>query len=263
MATVWKGSISFGLVHIGVALSKAIGDPDEIELHQYDRASGSRIRQKRVSEATGKEVPYADIVRGWDPGDGKVVLINEDDLERFTSDRNIELLSKVPWGSLDPILLDGAYNVVPTEGSEKAFALLFSTMVARGDGLVGKITMRSRPKLVAFQAHQNADGLAVRMHTLRYAETIRPSERVAPADLADAEIDLAAKLLDALDVGFDANAHADPYTTTLSAYLARAAKGLPVEAPEDGAEGAGEGVSDLMAALEASVEAAKAARAES
>lgn len=262
--TTWKGSITFGLVNIGIGLTKALDDDTPgVELHQYDSSNNSRIRQKRVSEADGSEVPYERVRRGFQTSDNKIVLIDDAELEQLSSNKTVELVASIPRRDLDPILYDEAYYVTPTPTSEKAFSLLFwaLTQAERPSVLIGKITLRTRPRMVAFMAHQMGTRLVVRMHTLRWAESVRPSIDAPVVEFRDEELELASKLVASLDGRINFADFTDPHAENMRSYIASKLAGDETLDPQPIAEV--EAPTDLMAALEASVAQAKADRASS
>src|SRR5438094_9519929 len=123
---IWSGTISFGLVNVPVKLYSAVHAKD-LQFHQFD-PKGNRIHYKRVSEKTGREVPYEDIVKGYEVKKGQYVMIDPDELEEFQprATRTIDIEDFVSLEDIDPIYYEHTYYLAPDdgEGAKKAYALL-------------------------------------------------------------------------------------------------------------------------------------------
>ena len=137
---IWSGAISFGLVNIPVKLFSAVSRKT-VRFHQLDGESGSRIQQKRVSEGTGEEVPYENLVKGYEIGPDRYVIITPEELDSISPEktRTIDIEDFVDLDQIDPIFYDHPYYLVPDTGAEKAYRLL-----VRRDGGVGQ--GRDRPR---------------------------------------------------------------------------------------------------------------------
>src|SRR5687767_1131332 len=122
---IWTGTIAFGLVSVPVKLYSAIEQKD-VGFHQVDKKSKARIRYKRVSEKTGREVPYDQIVKGYELDNGKYVVIDPDELAELNpkATRAIDIEDFVALEEIDPIYYENTYYLAPAQGGEKAYALL-------------------------------------------------------------------------------------------------------------------------------------------
>lgn len=259
---IWNGSISFGLVAIPVKLYSATVDR-AVRFHQIDSRTGSRVRQKRVSEADGAEVPYQEIVKGYELSSGRYVTISDDELAALDpkASRTIDLIEFVDLASIDPIYYESAYYLAPDPATPKPYALLLNAMSEASKVGIARFVMRGKERLCAIRADQDKLVLS----TMRYADEIRASdeidqlEAVAEVELTDKEVAMAGQLIASLDAAFDPEQFQDEYREKVQDLIARKREGddSVIEAP--GAD-QDDTVIDLMAALEASVAKAKSSR---
>ncbi|WP_037605037.1 non-homologous end joining protein Ku [Streptacidiphilus rugosus] len=260
--SVWTGSITFGLVAVPVKLYPATDAHSGPVLHQVHREDGSRIRMKRYCEAENREVEYGEIAKGWESGDGRVVVLTDEDLATLPvpSKKIIDVVAFLPADRIDPLRWDSPYYVgLGDKAPAKPYALLREALRESGQVAVTKITMRSRESLAVLRVQ---DDLLV-LQTMRWPDEIRSSEGLAPdeaPELRPQELAMARSLMETLTEGFDLDEERDNYAVALEALIQAKAEGAapaPVPVAEGGAE-----VIDLMAALKSSVAAAKAQRGE-
>lgn len=259
---IWNGAISFGLVSIPVKLYSATVDR-AVRFHQIDSRSGSRVRQKRVSEADGAEVPYEEIVKGYELSSGKYITITDDELAALDpkASRTIDLIEFVALESIDPIYYDSAYYLAPDPATAKPYKLLLSAMADAGKVGVATFVMRGKERLCALRA----DDDKLVLSTMRYADEIREVDEieqldaVAEVELSDKEVAMAGQLIASLDADFDPTRFHDSYREKVQELVSRKQDGD--ESVFEAAEPVDDNkVIDLMAALEASVADAKTAR---
>jgi hypothetical protein len=152
---IWSGAISFGLVAVPVKLHPATEQKD-IRFHQFKEGTKQRIRNKRVSEATGREVDYEDIVKGYEVDKGKFVIVTPEELEAVAPEktRTIEIEDFVPLEEIDPIYFEKTYYLAPEDeaGAKKAYALLLESMKKEGQVAIGRFVMRTKEYLAAIRA---------------------------------------------------------------------------------------------------------------
>src|SRR5215217_7012728 len=119
---IWSGAISFGLVNIPVKLYSAVSRKT-VRFHQLDRADNQRIQQKRVNPRTGEEVPYENLVKGYEIGPDRYVIVTPEELDSLAPEktRAIDIEDFVDLDQIDPIYYDHPYYLVPDKGSEKAY----------------------------------------------------------------------------------------------------------------------------------------------
>ncbi len=259
--SIWSGSISFGLVNIPVKLYSATSSKT-VRFHQLDSETGSRVRQQRVNESTGEEVPYERIVKGYELASGRHVLVSDEELASLDpkASRTIDLLEFVPEESINPLYYDSSYYLGPDPATVKPYALLLKAISEAGKVGIARFVMRGKEYLCALRPD---DGVLV-LNTMRYADEVRDHEEVPDLDTVDeidvsaAEVKMAKQLIESLDAEFDADRYHDEYREKVLELIAAKERGEDVveapEAPEP------DKVVDLMAALQASVAAAKEAR---
>jgi DNA end-binding protein Ku len=260
MRSIWKGSISFGLVSIGVKLYTATEERD-VSFHQVRRTDGSRIRYKRVAEADGEEVAYADIAKGFQlPGGETVVLTDEDfaDLPLPTA-RVVDVLQFVPLAQVDPIYFAKSYYLEPEKNAVKPYVLLRDALDSSGQAGLVKVAIRNREQLATLRVR---DGVIV-METMIWPDEVR--EPVfgfldSDVDLRPQERQMAESLVASMSGDFDPSEYTDDYREALQQVIDAKVEGREIVETEDRQPNAGN-VVDLMSALKASVEAAKKGRA--
>ena len=262
---VWTGTISFGLVNVPVKAHTAVRDHD-VHFHQLEKKSGSRIRNRKVSEKSGKEVDADDIEMGFEIARGSYVTFDKDELKELkpASTRAIEVTDFVALDAIDPIFYERTYWLVPADDSaKKPYGLLLAAMEDRERVAIGTVVMRNKEYLTAIRP---LDG-ALAMSTMRFADEVVPRADIdgMPARRAkpDAKtLKMATQLLDALESEWEPKRYHDTYTEELKARIEAQDAGEEIveEAPKEESSAK---VVDLMAALEASVESAKSARSKS
>jgi DNA end-binding protein Ku len=258
---IWSGSISFGLVNVPVKLYSAVHSQG-LSFHQFEEGTNARVRNKRVSEKTGKEVAYDDIVKGYEVKKGQYVMVEPDELAEFNprTTRTIEIEDFVALADIDPIYYDNTYFLAPedSEGARKAYALLLKAMEEQGKVAIGRLVMRNKQYLAAIRPLDRA--LAV--STMRFHDEVMspsdidaiPTGRSAPK-AQPSEVKMAGQIIDSMSREWDPKRYEDTYRVQVLDFLKKKAKGEEIvveEEPEEQAK-----VVDLMAALEASLEAAK------
>jgi DNA end-binding protein Ku len=262
---IWSGSISFGLVNVPVKLYSAIHSQG-LSFHQFEEGTNARVRNKRVSEKTGKEVDYDDIVKGYEVEKGHYVMVEPEELAEFAprATRTIDIEDFVALDEIDPIYFDATYYLAPenSDGARKAYALLLKAMEEQGKVAIGRLVMRNKQYLAAIRPLDKVLGVS----TMRFHdEVVSPSDiegiptgRSAPR-AAPGEVKMAAQIIDSMSREWDPKRYEDTYRVQVLDFLKKKAAGKEIvveEEPEEQAE-----VVDLMAALEASLEAAKKAPA--
>jgi DNA end-binding protein Ku len=258
---IWSGSVSFGLVNVPVKLYSAVHHQN-LAFHQFQEGTNARIRNKRVSEKTGKEVAYDDIVKGYEVKKGQYVMIDPAELAEFAprATRTIDIEDFVSLDEIDPIYYDATYYLAPedSEGARKAYGLLLKAMEEQGKVAIGRLVMRSKQYLAAIRP---LDGALAVSTMLFHDEVVAPSDvdaiptgRSAPK-AAPAEVKMAGQIIDSMSRDWDPKRYEDTYRVQVLDYLKKKAAGEEIvveEEPEEQAK-----VVDLMAALEASLDAAK------
>jgi DNA end-binding protein Ku len=258
--TVWKGTISFGLVSIPVRLSAATEERN-ISFRQVRASDGARVRYRRVAESDGTEVAYADIAKGYELPDGEVVVLTDEDLADLpvTSSKVVDVHSFVPLDQVDPTALSRAYYAEPT-ADPKPYVLLRDALEESGRVAVVKVSLRNRERLAVLRPR---DGVLVLQTMLWPDEVRRPEFRFLDegVDVRPQEMAMAGSYIETLAGDFDPEAYVDEYRRALEEVVQAKIEGKEVtpapEAPEGGT------VVDLMEALRRSVAEARRQRGES
>jgi DNA end-binding protein Ku len=258
--SIWSGAISFGLVNVPIKLYSAVSKKT-VRFHQLHGTTGTRIQQRRVDPSTGEEVPYEEIVKGYEIGKERYVVIAPDELESLDPERTrtIEIEDFVEEAEIDPIYYDHPYYLAPGTGAEKAYRLLLEAMKEAGRVAIARVVIRNKEQLVAIRP----SGEVLTMSTMNFADEVVSPEVIEEIGAQDGEkatatkreLDMAQQLIDSLTADFDPSKYHDTYRERVLELIERKAAGEEIavapEAPEPAA------VPDLMAALEASLQEAK------
>ena len=256
---IWTGSISFGLLNVPVKLYSAVSSK-RVSFRELRASDSSRIRHKRVAEADDEEVPYEQIVKGYEVAPDQFITITKEELEELDpkKTRAIEIQDFVDLEAIDPIYFDHPYYLGPDKGAERAYALLARAMADRGRVAIARFVLRNREHLAAIRS--TGEGLA--LATMRFAdEVVSPDELdgVIPEDVEEPqerEIEMAGALIDQLSSEFEPGRYRDEYREELLAMIERKAAGEEVvEAVSE--EPKPTKAPDLMAALEESLAAVR------
>src|ERR671936_1107457 len=257
---IWSGSISFGLLNVPVRLYSAVSRKS-VSFRELRASDSARIRHKRVAEADGEEVPYEEIVKGYEIAPDQYVVMTREELEDLDpkKTRAIEIQDFVDLDEIDPIYFDHPYYLGPDKGAEKPYALLVKAMSDERKVAVARFVLRNREYLAAIRPM----GKVLTMATMRFAdEVVSPEELgedIIPEDgrkLDQREIEMARQLIDSLSSDFKAEKYRDEYREELLDLIERKARGEEiVEAVSE--EPKPTKAPDLMAALEESLAAIK------
>ena len=260
MRSIWKGSVSFGLVNIPVKLYSATSDHD-VRFHQVHRADGGRIRYKRTCEACGNEVTYADIAKGYESEDGRLVMLTTDDLDALpvASGHEIDVMEFVPAEQVDAMLMDKSYFLEPEGKAAKPYALLREALAGTDRMAVVKVALRQRETLAVLRVRERV----IVLQTLLWPDEIRAADfGVLDEDieLRSQEVTMAESLVESLASDFEPEQYEDDYKIAMGRLIDAKLDGEDAHellAPEtdEGAEEAD--VVDLVAALRKSVDAAQ------
>jgi DNA end-binding protein Ku len=255
---IWKGSISFGLVNIPVGLYSA-ETRDEISFKLLDKKTMSPIHYKRVSEESGKEVPWEETVRGYDFESGQYVVMSDEDLKRAAPEatQTIDIVDFVDLEDISPLYFDKPYYLAPDKKGAKAYALLREILRRTKKVGIAKVVIRTRQYLAAVVAR----GDVLTLELMRYAHELRdPSELDVPRGkegVSEREIDMAERLVEGMVSAWDPEKYKDTYRQELMKTIKKRAEAGQLESspePEPRPKEARSNVVDLMALLKQSVE---------
>lgn len=256
--SVWKGSITFGLITIPVGLYTAVEDRD-ISFHLLSAEDGSRIRNKRVSSETGEEVGWDDIVRGYEYEEGRYITFTHEELEQIPSDslHTVDVVQFVPEDQLDPIGFERSYYVAPEESGIKAYALFVKALEESDKVGIAKVTLREKEHLCELWPR---DGVLV-LETMNWPDEIRVpefEELEKTTEVSAQELEMAGQLIEQLTDDYDPTRLHDTYREKLQDAIETKIEGDEVHFAPETEEPAK--VTDLMDTLRASVEATKERR---
>ena len=259
---LWKGAISFGLVNVPVELFSAQKRSSEIDLTMLDRRDMAPVGYRRVNKASGKEVPWEDVVKGYEYQDGRYVVLSEEDFRRANPElaKTVDIVAFVDRAEIAPHYFETPYYLGPGKRGEKAYALLREALEKAGKVGIAMVVIRTKQYLAALVPQEGA----LMLITLRYhAELKTPADLDIPDKLDGAkvtgkELDMALRLVDDMSDDWQPAKYHDTYHEDLLRRIEEKVKAGQTEEitePEKGAkaEKGGE-VIDLMALLKKSVE---------
>ncbi|WP_375476803.1 Ku protein [uncultured Jatrophihabitans sp.] len=259
MRSIWKGSVSFGLVSIGVKLYAAT-EEKSISFNQVRRSDGARIRYKRVAESDGEEVAYADIAKGYQLPSGETVVLDDDDFADLPlpSVRVVDVLQFVPLEQIDPIYFNKSYFLEPEKNAVKPYVLLREALEDSGTAGLVKVAIRNREQLATLRVRE---GVIV-LDTMIWPDEVRTPDfgfLDDDVELRPQEAQMARSLVESMTGDFDPDEYSDGYRAALEQVIEAKAEGREVVEPGE-VQPTAANVVDLMSALRASVDAAKKGR---
>jgi DNA end-binding protein Ku len=252
--TLWRGSLSFGLVNVPVALVPAVRDLD-VHFHQLHAETHARLEVRRVCTEEDKEIPYEEIGSAYDL-DGKQVVLTDDELAAAQPEktRTIDISEFVDSSDVDPVFFNNSYFLVPNEegeGPARAYRLLVEAMKGSDRAALGQFVLRTREHLVAIRVRDDL----LQLTTMIFADEVRPIEDVPLPEKEHApskkELDNAVALIKELSAEFEPDRYEDRHRKRLEKLIAQKRKGETVQAPAE--PETPKAVPDLLAALEQSL----------
>ena len=258
---LWKGAISFGLVHIPVELISASLD-HELDLSMLDRRDFAPIGYKRYNKQTGKEVGWDDIIKGYEYKTDEYVVLSDEDLRQANvkATQTIAILTFVDAAEVPLTFYEHPYYVLPAKGGEKVYALLRETLRRADKVGIATVVMRTKQHLCALVCV----GDAIVLNTLRYADEIRttddldlPASTMKGAGISDKELKMALSLVEGMSEAWEPEQYHDSYREDVLALVkkkikAKQTRTITAPAPEP-AEEHGSNVIDLVALLQQSL----------
>jgi DNA end-binding protein Ku len=256
--SIWSGAISFGLVNVPIKLYSAVSRKT-VRFNQLNEKTGNRIQQKRVDPDSGEEVPYEQIVKGFELTKDRYVIVTPDELDALDPERTrtIQIEDFVDQSEIDPIYYDHPYYLVPDKGAGKAYGLLLNAMEASDKVAIARVVLRSKEQLVAIRPA----GDLLMMETMIFHDEVVPHDEIddlpeaSDLKVSDREVQMAQQLIDSLSGDFDPSKYRDEYRDKVLELIERKAQGEEIAVQPEAPQPAK--VPDLMAALEASLAAVK------
>ena len=215
MRTLWKGAISFGLVTIPVSLYPATRRED-LKFKMLRKSDLSPINYKRVAEADGKEVPWEDIVKGYEHEKGKYVVIKDEDFARVDVEatQTVDIINFVSIQDVDPLLFYKPYYLEVGKGGDKAYVLLREALTKSGKIAIAKVVIRARQHLAAVKPQK--DGLILElMHFPSELVDIEEFKEPREKSLGKAEMRMAEQLIDSMSSAWKPEEYTDEYHEAL------------------------------------------------
>lgn len=257
---MWTGAISFGMVTVPVKLYSAL-NRKSVRFHQLNASTGVRIAQKRVDPSSGEEVPYEEIVKGFELSPERYVRIEPGELDALApkKTRTIEIEEFVELAQIDPVFYDHPYYLAPGPGGAKPYRLLLEAMQQAGKVAIARVVIRSKESLVAIRPMGDALGMA----TMIFADEILPADDIdeiaetREVKTTKRELEIAVQLVDSLAAEFEPEKYHDTYRQEVLALIDSKAKGEAI-AVQPTPEEVQAPAPDLMSALKASLEAVRA-----
>jgi DNA end-binding protein Ku len=258
--SIWRGAISFGLVNVPVKLYSAVSKKT-VRFNQLHERDNSRIQLKRFCAEEDQEVPYEEIVKGYEISPGQYVVITTEELENLDpkKTRTIDIEDFVDLDEIDPLFYEHPYYLAPDTGAGKPYKLLLEALRETNKVAIARVVISSKEYLTAIRPA----GDVLTMETMLFAD-----ELIDPGDIdelpdedvraTEREVDMARQLIESLATEFEPAKYRDEYRERVLELIERKAEGQEVAIPAE--PEAPTAVPDLMAALEASLAAAKGGR---
>jgi DNA end-binding protein Ku len=261
MHTMWKGSISFGLVNIPVKLHTATEDKD-IKLRTLHNKCHAPIKYEKICSVCEEEVKPEDIVKAYEYAKGKFVVLDNEELEKLrkeNEEKAVEIIDFVKMDQIDPIYFERCYYMSPHEGGSKAYSLLRKALQESEKVGLAKIIIRSKEQLAVIRVYENT----LVMETIHYPDEVRRAEDVPNVPSEDKvtkrELDTAILLIDQLTTEFEPEKYTDEYRTALLELIESKRTGKEIVSPAT--KEVASNVTDLMSALQASIDRTKPKKA--
>jgi DNA end-binding protein Ku len=253
--SIWNGTIAFGLMTVPVKLHTAT-ESKTVHFREVHLDDGARIEHRRFCSKEDKEVPYKEVVKGFEVAEDEYVVLDKEEIAAAAGDgaRRIDVEHFVDAAEIDPVFFEKTYHLGAGKDGAQPYRLLHDALAQTGRAGIGRFTFHDREYLTAIRAR---DGVLV-LHTLRFADELVPGDEIDVAKPGrgpgEREVKMAAQLIDSLHTRFKPEDYEDEYREAVLGVIERKRKGEAIE-PEAEPD-AGDG-GDLMAALRASLDGAR------
>jgi len=256
--SIWNGTVAFGLMTVPIKLFTAT-ESKTVHFHEVHLKDGSRIQHRRFCSHEDREVPYEEVVKGYETAPDEFVVLDKEEIAAAGGDgsHRIDVEHFVDAADIDPVFYDRTYYVGAGKDGEEAYRLLHDALERTGRAGIGRFTFHDREYLTALRAR---DGILV-LHTLHFADELVAGDEIEVAAPSrgpgDREVAMASQLVDSLHERFRPERYADEYRAAVLEIVERKARGEDIEVPADEPD---EEPDDLMAALKASLDGARKGR---
>ncbi|MCR2820149.1 non-homologous end joining protein Ku [Lederbergia panacisoli] len=259
MHTMWKGSISFGLVNIPIKLHAAIEDKD-VKFRSLHQKCHTPIKYEKVCPACEQELDMKEIVKGYEVSKGKYVIVEEGELQELSNasgEKAVEMIDFIKLNEIDPIYFNRSYYMSPDGGGVKAYGLLRKALTLSEKAGIAKIMIRSKEQLAVIRVYNDT----LVMETIHYPDEVRKASDVPNVPVEDQvskkEIDTAIMLIDQLTTTFQPDQYEDEYRNKVLQLIEAKRNGKDLVTAKEKEPAAQ--MTDLMAALQASIDRTKPA----
>ncbi|HWJ90465.1 MAG TPA: Ku protein [Flavisolibacter sp.] len=253
MRSIWSGAISFGLVNIPVKLNSAVESGEGLDFDMLSKKDMAPIRYARIDTKTGKEVPWKDIVKGFQYAKGKYVVVTDEDFAKASPEKSktIDIIQFVKEEEIDPIFYEKPYYLIPDKGADKSYHLLIKALEETKTIGLAEFMLRNRMHICALKSYNGV----LLLNQMRYQEEIRevPEIEKKGQRISPKEIQLATKLIHQLTEEFNPAAFKDTYVNELKKVIKAKAAGKEIHIAEP--KRATATVKDLMEVLKQSLDA--------
>jgi DNA end-binding protein Ku len=252
--SIWNGTISFGLAHVPIKLYSAT-ESKTVSFHEVHITDGARLEHKRICSREGKEVPYKEVVKGYEVAPDEFVVLSKEEVAAAAGGRGkvIEIEEFVPDEDIDPVFYEKTYYVGARDEDE-AYRVFHEALRQTGRVGIGRFTFHNREYLAAVRPLD--DVLA--LHTMRFHDELVEADELEVATPGKGpskrEVEMAGQLVDSLHRQFDPTDYEDTYRDSVLELINSKAQGVDIELAEPEPEADS---SDLLAALQASLKGSK------
>ncbi|MCQ2041119.1 Ku protein [Stutzerimonas kunmingensis] len=259
--TIWKGAVSFGLVHIPVALVPAT-TRQGIDFDWLDKRSMDRVGYKRINKTTGEDIDSENIVKGVEYEKGHYVVISDDEIKGAhpKATQTVDIVAFVDAKDISFLYINTPYYLTPDRRGEKVYALLRETLIQTGKVGIANVVLRNKQHLAVVMPL----GKALVMNTLRWADEVRGVEylelkdEALDPDLAERELDMAKRLVDDMTEKWKPEQYKDTFQDQIMELVEKKAREGKLEAvggPEEAVDRRSADVIDLTELLKRSLAA--------
>jgi DNA end-binding protein Ku len=252
MRSIWKGAISFGLVNIPVKLFSA-SRARELKFKLLHKKDHSEIRYAKVCKSEEKEIPWEEVVKGYEYRPGEYVEMTDEDFEKadIKKSKTIEILDFVKEDEIDTIYYDNTYYLEPEKGAGNAYNLLREALIKSKKVAVGKFVFKTHEHLGVVKPY----GKILILQQLRYEEEIVSIDDInvpKEKDISKKEVEMALKLIDQMTKGFKIENYKDTYNEEIKEIIEKKAKGMKLTSGKKGTTKSTK-VHDIMSLLKESL----------
>lgn len=252
MRAIWTGAISFGLVNIPVRLFSASEPKASLDFDMLHKDDLAPIRYARICRADGKEIPYQDIVKGYEYQKGDYVVLSEEDFKQadIKKTSTIEVMEFSQEDEIDAVYFEKPYFLSPQKGAERPYLLLLEALKKSKKVGIARYVLRNREHLAVIVPK----GDIIVLNQLRFESEIRKPDEILPKkiEIPEKEIEIALALVEQLTQKFEPEKYKDTYTEELREVIREKSKGKPVH--PTGAMPRATEAQDILEALRQSLE---------